>query len=246
VLLGAAQQQKYTWHERVAMLTRLPDHLQLSIIALADCAEASNLVCKQLHGLLSSPDAILRLYLGRRSAKAAYKQLKLAGSSSSRQHGRNTDPRCSSKLQLVYSLLLWSRLRSWSRTQDGALRTLQLLCECISRVKLLPELQQQELKTWQQSSSNCSSDAAVAHSVAYGMALLHRLLPYAEHCLLPFCAGGGHVHLVKALLPLSSTAELCQSNILHYARTSAFFAAAAGKVHALKQHMAGINDFFQH
>jgi hypothetical protein len=238
VLLGAAQQQKYTWHERGAMLTRLPDHLQLSIIALADCAEASNLVCKQLHGLLSSPDAILRLYLGRRSAKAAYKQLKHTGSSGSsggRQHGRNTDPTCSSKLQLVYSLLLWSRLRSWSRTQDGALRTLQLLCECISRVKLFPEPQQQELKTWQQSSSNCSSDVAVAGSVACGVALLHRMLPYAEHCLLPFCAGGGHVHLVKALLPLSSTAELCQSNILHYARTSAFFAAAAGMVQAVEQ-----------
>jgi hypothetical protein len=107
-------------------------------------------------------------------------------------------------------------------------------------VKLLPEPQQQELKAWQHGSSNCSSDAAVAGSVACGVALLHRLLPYAEHCLLPFCAGGGHVHLVQALLPLSSTAELCQSNILHYARTSAFFAAAAGAVQAAKQRMAGL------
>jgi hypothetical protein len=220
------------------MLTRLPDHLQLSIVALAESAEPSNLVCKQLHGLLSSPDAILRLYLGRRSAKAAYKQLKpsssSSSSSSSRQPVSNGGPTCRSKLQLVYSLLLWSRLRSWSRTQDGALRTLQLLCECISRVKLLPE-QQQELRAWQHTSSSCSSDAAVASAVACGVALLHRLLPYAEHCLLPFCAGGGHVYLVKALLPLSSTAELCQSNILHYARTSAFFAAAAGEASAQRR-----------
>jgi hypothetical protein len=227
------------------MLTRLPDHLQLSIIALADCAEASNLVCKQLHGLLSSPDAILRLYLGRRSAKAAYKQLKVgsttssSSSSSNRQLVRISGATCSSKLQLVYSLLLWSRLRAWARTPVGALRTVQLLCECISRVKLLPEQQQQELKAWHRtmSKSSCSSggsdDAAVAEAVSCGVALLHRLLPYAEHCLLPFCAGGGHVHLVKALLPLSSTAELCQSNILHYARTSAFFAAAAGAARAV-------------
>ncbi|WIA34377.1 hypothetical protein OEZ86_012713 [Tetradesmus obliquus] len=40
------------------------------------------------------------------------------------------------------------------------------------------------------------------------------LLPYSE--------------VLHVLLPLSSTAELCGSSILHYARTSAFFAAAAG------------------
>eukprot|EP00775_Hariotina_reticulata_P008891 gene8891-9069_t len=53
------------------------------------------------------------------------------------------------------------------------------------------------------------------------------VLPYSEHCLLPFCAYGGHVELVKALLPLTQ-AVLSVHSAVHYVKTSAFFAAAAG------------------
>jgi hypothetical protein len=57
--------------------------------------------------------------------------------------------------------------------------------------------------------------------------MLSAVLPHAEHCLLHFAAASGHLQLVKLLLPRNS-APVQLHGVLHYRKSSAFLAAAAG------------------
>lgn len=124
-------------------------------------------------------------------------------------------------LLLVYCLLRSKRLRAWAQTEEGAAVTGQLLLECAGVLRIINQQQQQESVKYLQ----CPVSTATPGSVVQ---LLQSQLPLAEHCLLPFCAQGGHVHLVKALLPHTYAPALVDS-VLHYVKTSAFLAAAAGK-----------------
>jgi hypothetical protein len=90
---------------------------------------------------------------------------------------------------------------------------------CSSMVQLVPAPQQAALQHMLAATS--SSDTARA------LELLMTVLPHAQHCLLHFCASSGHKELVKQLLP-RCTAPVKLHGVLHYVKTSAFLAAAAG------------------
>lgn len=136
-------------------------------------------------------------------------------------------------LLLVYRLLTSKQLRTWAQTENGAITAVQMMVECAGILRLLDQQQQDAVKVVQSATSTTSLRDAVQ--------LLQNELSYAEHCLLPFCARGGHIHLVKALLPLTHTPVLVKP-VLHYVRTSAFLAAAAGEKTTLSSVYGAINQ----
>jgi hypothetical protein len=116
----------------------------------------------------------------------------------------------------VFGLLV---CKATTSDPHATLRLLQLLLACSNMVGLVPPHAQQALQ---------QAIAATEPAAAPGaLQLLQSVLPYAEHCLLPFAAGGGHLGLVRLLLRLTST-PVRLHGCLHYVRTSAFLAAASG------------------
>jgi hypothetical protein len=93
-----------------------------------------------------------------------------------------------------------------------------LACGCMTQ--LFPAAQQE--------AAQHALAATSSNAVPQAMDLLLSSLPYAEHCLLSFCASKGHLHMVHLLLP-RCTAPVRLHGVLHYVKASAFLAAAAGE-----------------
>jgi len=124
----------------------------------------------------------------------------------------------------AYELLTCQQCRAWSRGESAEARAARL-------VQLMLDYQAALRRTSDKEGRRAALDNL---SLGNGSDIrqLLAVLPYSEHCLLPFCAHGGHVELVKALLPLTQ-AVLSVHSAVHYVKTSAFFAAAAGEVYAV-------------
>lgn len=97
---------------------------------------------------------------------------------------------------------------------------MQTLLECGGVLKVFDQQQLDALKALQSADNTACPSSTVQ--------LLQTHLPFAKHCLLPFCAQTGHVRLVKALLPVTHAPVLVEP-VVHYVKTSAFLAAAAGE-----------------
>jgi hypothetical protein len=209
-------------------MLRLPAALIEDISLRAGQLDVLSKTCSALCRLLNQPETQLRFYLNSGSCQQRRRRLLLSGpaaacTTSSSSSGNPQQQQQQHGPATVYGLLACCR----ARCADGdappqALRLLQLLLACCNMIQLVPGAAQQEAV--QQLVALVDSAAAPEAT-----RLLLEVLPCAEHCLLPFAAASGHLQLVELLLPLSRTAPLSsQCGTLHYVRTSAFLAAAAG------------------
>ncbi len=194
-------------------MLRLPAAL-IEDISLRSCSQALALTCSALWRVLNQPEPQLRFYL-------AAKHRRSPTDSSSSSSTNSTDAGSSGGTQLgastVYGLVC---CRARPQDAQGALRLLQLLLACSSMVQLVPDTQQEAVQRVLAMTSSADSHRAAA--------VLMTVLPHSEHCLLHFCAASGHLQLVKLLLP-RSIAPVKLHGVLHYVKSSAFLAAAAGR-----------------
>lgn len=193
-------------------MLRLPAALLEDISLRSASLQALSLTCSALWRVLNQPEPQLRFYL------AAKHRCNLSDSCSSGSTP-STDaatPAAHLGASTVYGLVC---CRARPKDAPGALRLLQLLLACTNMVQLVPESQQEAVQHVLATTS--SGNAPRASDV------LMTVLPHAEHCLLHFCAASGHLQLVTLLLP-RSTAPVRLHGVLHYVKSSAFLAAAAG------------------
>lgn len=206
-------------------MLRLPAALVEDISLRSGSLAALSLTCSALQRVLNQPETQLRFYLAAQrrrcltASSSASEALSCSTSSSSSgrsAHSTGEDAAAGFGPWAVYGLLA---CRARPSDAHGTLRLLQLMLTCSSMVQLVPAPQQGALQHMLAATS--SSDTARA------LELLMTVLPHAQHCLLHFCASSGHKELVKQLLP-RCTAPVKLHGVLHYVKTSAFLAAAAG------------------
>lgn len=201
---------------RFQHMLRLPAAL-LEDIGIRAGHTALSQTCKQLWRLLNQPETQLRFYL------AAQQQRDFSdpccSSPCSAVSTSSTDVSCSDSFgpATVYGLLC---CRARPSSGQGALRLLHLMLACGGMIHLFPAAQQEAVQNMLAGTDS--------RDVPHAVELLMTVLPYAQHCLLDFCAAKGHLQLVKAILP-STKAPVKLHGVLHYVKTSAFLAAAAGK-----------------
>lgn len=190
-------------------MLRLPAALLEDISLRSASLQALSLTCSALWRVLNQPEPQLRFYLAAKHRRS----LTDSCSSSSTDSTDAVPPAARLGASTVYGLVC---CRAQPKDAQGALRLLQLLLACTSMVQLVPDNQQPAV---QHALATTSSHRASE--------VLMTVLPHAEHCLLPSCAASGHLQLVKLLLP-RSTAPVRLHSVLHYVKSSAFLAAAAG------------------
>lgn len=197
-------------------MLRLPAAL-LEDISLRAGHTALSQTCKQLWRLLNQPETQLRFYL------AAQQQRDWSdpccSTPCSAVSTSSTELCCSDSFgpATVYGLLC---CRARPSSGQGALRLLHLMLACGGMIHLFPAAQQDAVQNMLAGTDSRDVPRAVE--------LLMTVLPYAQHCLLDFCAAKGHLQLVKAILPMTK-APVKLHGVLHYVKTSAFLAAAAGE-----------------
>lgn len=202
-------------------MLRLPAALLEDISLRAGQLAALSQTCTALWRVLNQPETQLRFYL----AAQRRRRLLIATTSSSSYFtaGTQVDPQGSIGdatglgPATVYELLT---CRARPADAQGTLRLLQLMLACGSMIQVFPAAQQTAVQHMLAATDS-------KKDVPRGVALIMAALPHAEHCLLHFCAASGHLQLVKVLLP-TTTAPVRLHGVLHYVKTSAFLAAAAG------------------
>lgn len=208
-------------------MLRLPAALLEDISHRAGGVAALSQTCTALWVVLNRPETQLRFYLAqRRRLLAADSNSSDSNNSSSSRS--SADVSASSRAaeaeeqfgpDVVYGLL---SCRAKPTDAHGTLRLVQLMLACGNMTHLFPTAQH-GAAVQHMLATTTSSDAGKAVDV------LMTALPHAEHCLLHFSAASGHLQLLKLLLP-RSTAPVRLHSVLHYVKTSAFLAAAAGEV----------------
>lgn len=203
-------------------MLRLPAALVEDISLRSAALHSLSLTCTALWRVLNQPEPQLRFYLEQRRRRHRHHHL-LTNSSSTSSSNHSPDSAAAAAAapfgpSTVYELLC---CRAGPRDAQGALRLLQLLLACSSMVQLVPDAQQGAVQHALAATSSSRDGGPEASAV------LMTVLPHAEHCLLHFCAASGHLQLVKLLLP-RSTAPVRLHGVLHYVKSGAFLAAAAG------------------
>lgn len=199
------------WH-----MLRLPAALVEDISLRSGALSALSLTCRTLFRVLNQPETQLRFYLtAQRHRYLTNSCISIDTPCSSSQFSTESAAGCGPAT--VYGLL---SCRARPKDAQGTLRLLQLMLTCSSMVHLVPDAQQDAVQHMLAATS--SSDAPQA------VELLLKVLPNAEHCLLQFSAASGHLQLVKHLLP-RCIAPVRLHGVLHYVKTGAFLAAAAGE-----------------
>jgi hypothetical protein len=206
-------------------MLRLPAALVEDISLRSRSLSSLSLTCSALWRVLNHPETQLRFYLTAKRRRCVNSSCVsicswstgTAGSTDTCGTQSSTDPAVPScGPATVYGLLT---CRARPRDAQGALRLLELMLTCSSMVHLVPEAQQDSV----QHMLACTGGGNASRAVE----LLATVLPHAEHCLLHFCAASGHLQLVKLLLP-RCIAPVRLHGVLHYVKTGAFLAAAAG------------------
>lgn len=207
-------------------MLRLPAALVEDISIRSGSLSSLSLTCSALWRVLNQPETQLRFYLTAQRRRCLNNSCAsfcswstgIAGSiKASCSTQSSTDPAAAAcGPATVYGLLT---CRARPKDAQGALRLLELMLTCSSMVHLVPEAQQDSVQHMLASTGSGNASRALE--------LLQTVLPHAEHCLLHFCAASGHLQLVKLLLP-RCIAPVRLHGVLHYVKTSAFLAAAAG------------------
>lgn len=215
-------------HQCPQHMLRLPAALVEDISLRSGALSSLSLTCTALWRVLNQPETQLRFYLAARRRRCSISHTSIGATGSLTGVRCSSSDHCSSASSLdsvalagfgpltVYGLLC---CRARPRNAQGALRLLQLMLSCSSMVQLVPQAYTAPVQHVLAATSSRDASRAVD--------LLTAVLPHAEHCLLHFAAANGHLQLVKLLLP-RNCAPVQLHGVLHYRKSSAFLAAAAG------------------